>query len=63
LRGGNRNDLPQLLDDGSLVNVPRVEYMIEAFEMSSNHRIEYTKRYRRLRQFDASVAFQQMAEL
>jgi hypothetical protein len=40
LRGGNRNDLLQVLDDGSLANVPHVEHLIDAFEMSSNHRIE-----------------------
>ncbi len=38
----DRNDLLQLLDDGSLANVPGAEYMIDAFEMSSNRRIEYT---------------------
>jgi hypothetical protein len=42
LRGGDWNDLLQLLDYGSLANVPLVEYMIDAFEISWNHRIEYT---------------------
>ena len=42
LRGGDWNDLLQLLDDGSLANVSGVEYMIDACEMSSNRRIENT---------------------
>ena len=38
--GGDRSDLLQLLDHGPIANVPGVENIIDAFKMSSDHRIE-----------------------
>jgi len=38
--GGDRSDLLQLFNHGLIANVPGVENMIDASEMSSNRRIE-----------------------
>ena len=38
--GGDRSNLLQLFNHGPIANVPRVENVIDAFEMSSNRRIE-----------------------
>jgi hypothetical protein len=38
--GGERSDLLQLFDHGSITNVPGVKNVIDAFKMSSDHRIK-----------------------
>ncbi len=41
--GGDRHDLHQRLDDGSLANVSGVEYMIDASKVPQGRRVEQAR--------------------